>query len=90
MRVLAQDAAGPPRGQRPSGAPIAVVGLVAERVVGQVQADDVRLVARQQAGVLIGADDVVRRGDHEGEIADGGRIEAQGAEGSDLGHGTFG
>jgi hypothetical protein len=47
-------------------------------------------VARQQAGVLVGTDDVVRRSDDEGEVADGGWIEAQGAEGSDLGHGTFG
>ena len=40
--------------------------------------------------VLVGTGDVVWRGDDQGEVVDGGGIEAQGAEGSDLGHGTFG
>ena len=84
-----QDAARPPRGQGPCRAPVAVVGLVALGLAGQVETDDVVGMPCEQPLVLGRADDVVRRRDDGRQVADGGRREAEGAEGSDLGHGTF-
>ena len=49
VRVLAQRPVGAPRRQRPGGPPIAVVGLVAGLLGREVEPDDVRRVAGDQA-----------------------------------------
>ena len=91
MRVLAQRAVRAPRGQRPRGAPIAVVGLVAGLLGRQVEADDVRRVARRR-GARRSSGSMTSYGGATtcARSPTARRVEAQGAEGSDLGHGTLG
>ncbi len=54
LGVLAEGAVGAPRGERPRGPPIPVVGLVAELVGRQVQTHHVVRVARHQGSLLVG------------------------------------
>ncbi len=91
MRVLVEDPARAPGGERPGGPPVAVVGLVAwAHPSGRSSRTTLAGWRAASARGLVRADDVVRRRDDGGEVADARRLEAEGAEGSDLGHGTFG
>ena len=86
--VLAERPVGAPAGEGPGRAPVAVVGLVAGLFGGHVEAHDVGRMARQQARLLGGVDDVVGRRDDQREVGDGRRVVAQRSERTDVGHVT--
>ena len=88
MWVLVEDGARAPLGQGPRRAAVAVVGGIPGQIRGPIDGHDVGGMARR--AVLLGV--VEGRGggcDHVGEVADGGRVVAQGAERADLGHSTL-
>ena len=89
VRVLAERAVGAPRGQRPGGAAVPLVGLVAGLLGRQVEPDDVGRVPGDELGAAFLVDDVVRRRDDVREVSDDGRVEAEGSKWSDLGHGVL-
>jgi hypothetical protein len=68
MGILAQRAIRAPGSQRPGGAPVPVVGCIANLIGRQVQSNDIRGMARDETAALLGIDDVVRRRDDEPEI----------------------
>ena len=85
--VLAERAIRAPGGERPGRPAVAVVRLVAELVGRQVETDDVARIAGDQLALLGRRDDVIRRADDRGEIADDIRLEPEASERADLGHG---
>ena len=85
-----QDRPGTPLRECPGGPPEAVVRLVAGPLLRQIHAHDVRRMAREESLVLGGIEGRGHRGDHVGDVADGGRVESQGTEWADLGHSTLG
>ena len=87
LGVLDQDPGLAPLGRRGRGGGV-VVGTGRAQVGRQLDAHDVVWVAREQLLALRGADDVVGRREHRREVR-GGRVEAQRAEGSKVGHGRM-
>src|SRR5215204_124333 len=90
MRILAQGPIRAPGGQRPGGAPVAILRFIAGGFDRKVETDDVRGVASLERRPQVRPDDVVRRRDHEARIAHHGSVETERAERSDLGHGLLG
>ncbi len=90
LRILAQRAVRPPRGQRPSRTPIPVVRPVTCFLDRHIEADDVGRVGRDQARPHLRVDDVVGRSDDLREVTDARRLVTQGAERSEIRQGTLG
>jgi len=85
-RVLAEHSLAAPRRDETRGTSVPLVRVDVARVgVGKVQPHDVSGVSCEQALVLLGADDVVRRCDHPPQIDEVGG-EAKRAERTDDGH----
>ena len=89
MRVLVERPVGAPRGERPGRPPIAVVRARrrARRRAGRGGRRWPGAAASRRA-CSSGVDDVVGRRDDRREVADGRTVVAEGAERTDLGHGT--
>ena len=85
--VLAQRAVGAPGHEGRGGPPVSIVGPIAGLGGGQVEQHRVARMPARQPPLQLGRDDVIRRADDVGEVADGCRVVAQGAEWSQRGHG---
>jgi hypothetical protein len=77
---------GPPRGQGSGRAPVPLVRLVTGLDRRQVEPNDVLRVSIQQPALEFGPDDVIRRRDDEGQVADDVWRVPKGSERADLGH----
>ncbi len=88
--ILVERAIGAPGGEGAGGPTIFVVRLVAQLFRGQVEADHIPGMARQELPLLVRSDDVVRRARDQGEVAHGLGLVTQGAERTDVGHGHLG
>jgi hypothetical protein len=66
------------------------VRIALERILWQVDLDDVVRRAGDQLRALVGVDDVVRGRDHGGQATRAVEVVAEGVKGSDVGHGGGG
>ena len=86
-RILVKRPIGAPGGQGSRRTAVPIVGLVPGLHAWQVEAHDVLRVAGKKARRLLGADDVVRRRNNRGEVANRLGVVAQRTERTDFGHG---
>ena len=89
MGVLPERAVRPPARQRPSGTSVSIVRAVSRLLDRQVEPDDVRRMAGDEALARRRVDHVIGRRHDRSEVTDTRRLVAQGAERSEIGHGSF-
>jgi hypothetical protein len=88
MRILVERPIGAPARERPGRPTIPFVRAVTGLLAGQIEPHDIGRMTRQQAFLLGAPDDVVGGRQDQPLVGHGRGVVAQGAERTDVGHGT--